>query len=148
MALLLLAFLPAHSPRDMAYAMQPDAQRSRAGCVSIGGDVTGKWCDMTCSDSPDDPGCSIYCQCPTLEEKAAAEAERAEVKKAAGGCKPKVDNVSPEWCDGSCAEDPDSDTCEPMCDCPCIHAPWAICLQWSRENNLKEGVPMAVPEQG
>eukprot|EP00964_Phaeocystis_antarctica_P110826 scaffold75165_cov63-Phaeocystis_antarctica.AAC.1 len=98
MALVLLSCqLPAHSPRDMVAAMKPDVQRSSEGltsCVSIGGDVTGKWCDMTCSDQPDDPGCSLYCNCPSLEEKASADAKKAEVKAAAGGCKVKVETVS------------------------------------------------------
>ena len=87
MALVLVSsLLPAHSPRDMAYAMKPEVQRASGGdgtsCISIGGDVTGKWCDMTCAEKPDDPGCSIYCSCPSLEEKAANDAKRAETKAA------------------------------------------------------------------
>ena len=125
MALVLVSsLLPAHSPRDMAYAMKPEVQRASGGdgtsCISIGGDVTGKWCDMTCAEKPDDPGCSIYCSCPSLEEKAANDAKRAETKAAAGGCKAKVATVSAEWCDGACAETPDSETCADQCDCPCI----------------------------
>merc|ERR1719160_2442387 len=116
----------------------PEVQRASGGdgtsCISIGGDVTGKWCDMTCAEKPDDPGCSIYCSCPSLEEKAANDAKRAETKAAAGGCKAKVATVSPEWCDGACAdqcdcpcikeggckkyETPDSETCADQCDCP------------------------------
>lgn len=118
MALVLLSWFPA-LPRDMAHAMKPEPQRSR-GCISIGGDVTGKWCDMTCGDQPDDPGCQIYCSCPTLEEKQAEQAKQAKIKADSGGCKPKVESASAEWCNGACAETPDAESCVDMCDCPCI----------------------------
>jgi len=122
MALVLFSWcpgIPALSARNMTHALQPEAHRSR-GCISIGGDVTGKWCDMTCGDQPDDPGCNIYCSCPTLEEKQAEEAKLAKRKKDAGGCKAKAENVSPEWCEGACAANPNSEDCEPLCDCPCV----------------------------
>jgi hypothetical protein len=116
----LVASVQTHSPRDMAAALAPEPKRARTSCISIGGDVTGKWCDMTCGDTPDDSGCKIYCDCPSLEERAAEQAKAAETKKAAGGCKSKVATVTNEWCDGACAENPDSENCEDMCKCPCI----------------------------
>ena len=98
------------------------------GCISIAVDsdvVDEAWCGDNCANNPDADVCVGNCQCPlTSITDAVDHATDAEMQKNGDGgaaeCKSKSETITADWCNSVCAETPDTEACEPVCDCPCM----------------------------
>jgi hypothetical protein len=100
-------------------ALQPNAKR--AACVSIVDDelrdlVTDEWCTENCADAPDSETCADKCSCPV---QAINQPLSAAANSTTGTCTSINPAIGDDWCDQNCAATPTTDTCLPMCDCPC-----------------------------
>jgi len=126
-----------HAPRPDAHAaalhpgrkQTPTDGSSALGCISIADStvasvVDDQWCNDNCAATPDYEGCTGMCQCPLKSITDHVDHATDEEMQKTGGadgakCKTKSDTITDEWCNSVCAETPETEACEPVCDCPC-----------------------------
>jgi hypothetical protein len=125
-------------------APRPDAAgragqlQTPTGCISLATDsevVDDAWCADNCAENPTADVCVGNCQCPLLAITGAVDhATDDEMQKSEGGeasCTSKSETISADWCNSVCSETPDTEACEPVCDCPCMNN---ACKQRSKKD--------------
>ena len=125
----MLTLLALGAPRPDAAAHAGQLQTPTTGCISLATDsevVDDAWCAENCAENPTADVCVGNCQCPLLAitGKVDHASDDEMQKKEAGGpasCTSKSDTITADWCNSVCAETPDTEACEPVCDCPCTN---------------------------
>ena len=178
----MLTLLALGAPRPDAAAHAGQLQTS-TGCISLATDsevVDDAWCAENCAETPTADVCVGNCQCPLLAitGKVDHASDDEMQKKEAGGpasCTSKSETITADWCNSVCAETPDTEACEPVCDCPCtnnackqrakkdppppkprIFGGWTNCAEsgmffsnnMKLERNVKQSTKLAQKQQG
>lgn len=128
MLALVVSLLHAPRPDVAGRTMRPGQKQTPTGCISIDTTesevINDAWCVENCAESPTADVCVGTCQCPlTAINNEVDHATDDEMQKSEGGeaaCKSKSETITADWCNSVCAETPDTEACEPVCDCPCM----------------------------
>ena len=135
MALVISAWLNAHTPRDVATLL---ARSTAEGCVKDPNTdqvVSDGWCNSVCLPNPNVDYCKGVCTCPEVKVKREKEDSQSnglpQEENADKPARPKLKHgdscvvdpstdqkVSGGWCTAVCLSNPEVDYCKGVCICP------------------------------